>query len=118
MSEKTHLPQMVNVNGKPHQIDGSDKSLLELLRDLRLTGTKKACDNGECGSCIVMMNGKPTKSCLLGAKRAVGRDVMTIEGLAPEARGFKAGTTSHYSTPFSEPFLKKEQRNVGFASPE
>ncbi len=118
MSEKTHLPQMVNVNGKPHQINGSDKSLLELLReDLRLTGTKKACDNGECGSCIVMMNGKPTKSCLLGAKRAVGRDVMTIEGLAPEARGFKAGDDISLLHPIQRAFLEKGATQCGFCIP-
>ena len=60
-------PMTMNVNGKSCQIEPDGRTLLEVLReDLRLTGTKKACDNGECGSCIVMMNGKPQSPVCLG----------------------------------------------------
>ncbi|MBI2305409.1 MAG: molybdopterin-dependent oxidoreductase [Chloroflexi bacterium] len=59
-----------------------DRSLLQVLRDeLRITGTKKACDGGECGSCTVLVDGKAAMSCRLPLGRMEGRSVMTIEGL-------------------------------------
>ena len=76
----------VIINDKKIEIPEKAGTLLEMLREnLGLTGAKQACDNGECGSCIVLMNGKPTKSCLLSADRAAEKKVLTIEGLAPEA---------------------------------
>jgi aerobic-type carbon monoxide dehydrogenase small subunit (CoxS/CutS family) len=63
------------------------KTLLEVLReDLRLTGTKHGCELGECGTCTVLMNGRPVLSCLTLALEAAGHDVTTVEGLAAGAR--------------------------------
>ena len=108
----------INVNGETCQMDTADRTLLEVLReDFRLTGTKKACDNGECGSCIVMMNGKPTKSCLLKANRAADRDVMTIEGMAPAAKGIKAGEDISILHPIQQAFLEKGATQCGFCIP-
>lgn len=56
--------------------------LVNLLRDdLDLTGTKKGCELGDCGSCTVLLNGKPVNSCLILAVEADGREITTIEGL-------------------------------------
>jgi aerobic-type carbon monoxide dehydrogenase small subunit (CoxS/CutS family) len=62
-------------------------TLLELLReDLRLTGTKHGCELGECGACAVLLDGKPVLSCLVLALECEGAEVVTVEGLAHDAR--------------------------------
>lgn len=59
------------------------QTLLEVLRDvLELTGTKEGCANGNCGSCTVLMNGRPVTSCLVLAVEAEGAELRTIEGVA------------------------------------
>ncbi len=73
------------VNGRLANVDGvaEFESLLQLLRDhLGLTGTKNACEQGECGSCSVFLDGVLVCSCLVGAGQAEGRAVTTIEGIA------------------------------------
>ena len=60
-----------------------NRTLLEVLReDLRLTGTKEGCDDGACGTCTVLLEGLPIRSCLCLAVEAQGKHVTTIEGLA------------------------------------
>ena len=73
----------LTVNGKIHELAVEpNMTLLDLLRrPLGLTGTKKACDAGDCGSCTVILDGKPVNSCLVLAVQANGRDVITIEGV-------------------------------------
>ena len=59
------------------------RTLVELLRDgLGLTGTKEGCDEGECGACTVLLNGKPVNSCLTLAVEADGAEILTVEGLS------------------------------------
>ncbi len=74
------------VNGEFHQVDISSKAmLLDVLRDeLRLTGTKKGCGHNACGSCTVIVEGEPVRSCVYPASRADGKRVETIEGLAED----------------------------------
>ena len=80
----TTSPISLNVNGATHTVEASpDSTLLDVLRnDLDLIGAKQACDVGECGSCIVMFGGKGVMSCLLPARRAQTKPIVTIEGLA------------------------------------
>jgi aerobic-type carbon monoxide dehydrogenase small subunit (CoxS/CutS family) len=63
-----------------------NKTLLEVLReDLRLTGTKHGCELGECGTCAVLLDGKPVLSCLVLGLECAGRSVETVEGMAGPA---------------------------------
>ena len=72
------------LNGNWREIETRpDRILLDLLReDLGLTGTKKGCDEGECGACTVIMNGKAVVSCLIPALKAHGAEILTVEGMA------------------------------------
>jgi carbon-monoxide dehydrogenase small subunit len=63
------------------------KTLLEVLReDMQLTGTKHGCELGECGTCTVLVDGRPELSCLLLPVQVEGRAIMTVEGLASGAK--------------------------------
>jgi carbon-monoxide dehydrogenase small subunit len=76
----------VIVNGTPRQADGvwEGESLLTTLREhLDLPGSKNACEQGECGSCSVYLDGDLVCSCLVLAAQAEGREVVTVEGIAP-----------------------------------
>ncbi|HXZ79741.1 MAG TPA: (2Fe-2S)-binding protein [Terriglobales bacterium] len=74
----------MTVNGTVHSVETWPMMrLLDVLREeLRLTGTKEGCGEGECGACSVMMNGKLVNSCLIPALQADGSQITTIEGIA------------------------------------
>jgi len=74
----------LTVNDDEHEVSVEARRLLvDLLRDdLGLTGTKRGCDDGECGACTVLLEGQPVNSCLVLAVEADGQRVVTIEGLA------------------------------------
>jgi len=74
----------LDVNGVPRTLDVSPwKRLLDVLRDdLRLTGTKEGCGEGECGACTILLDGEVVNSCLVAAGQCDGRRVTTVEGLA------------------------------------
>ncbi|MBL1103581.1 (2Fe-2S)-binding protein [Streptomyces sp. 5-8] len=77
------------VNGRPREADDvwEGESLLYVLRErLGLPGSKNACEQGECGSCTVRLDGVPVCACLVAAGQAEGREVVTVEGLADYAR--------------------------------
>jgi carbon-monoxide dehydrogenase small subunit len=85
-----------------------NRTLVDLLRyDLELTGTKKGCDLGECGSCTVILNGKPVNACLVLAIRANGAEILTIEGLKP----------SQALHPLQQAFVDKGAIQCGFCTP-
>ncbi|VTU19092.1 Nicotinate dehydrogenase small FeS subunit [Variovorax sp. PBL-H6] len=71
------------VNGEAREIAvAPNRSLLDALRnEAGLTGTKKGCDVGECGSCTVLMDGRPVNACLVLAMEAEGSEITTVEGL-------------------------------------
>ena len=74
---------VLNVNGRKYDVNVQpDAELLFVLRnDLDLTGTKYGCGEGACGACIVLINGKATRSCVTPVRAAAGKDITTIEGL-------------------------------------
>jgi len=74
----------LNVNGRDHRVSVDSRvTLLDALRHhLRLTGTKKGCDHGQCGACTVLVNGRRIYSCLSLAVMQTGVRITTIEGLA------------------------------------
>ena len=74
----------LKINGEYYELEVEPKKLLiDVIRDnLGLTGTKKACDLGNCGSCTVLIDGEPVLSCLTLAIEAQGKDILTVEGLA------------------------------------
>ena len=74
----------LKVNGADHRVSVPPFArLLDVLReDLRLTGTKEGCGEGECGACTVLLNGRVVNSCLVPAVQAQGALVVTVEGLA------------------------------------
>ncbi|MER5733092.1 (2Fe-2S)-binding protein [Streptomyces sp. NPDC002138] len=77
------------VNGRPQEADDvwEGESLLYVLRErMGLPGSKNACEQGECGSCTVRLDGVPVCSCLVAAGQVEGRDVVTVEGLAEFAK--------------------------------
>ena len=76
----------LSINGQVYETDaGPTQSLLDVLREqLRLTGAKKGCDEAECGSCTVLVDGVPTLSCILLMADARGKEILTIEGISTE----------------------------------
>jgi carbon-monoxide dehydrogenase small subunit len=104
----------LTVNGEAKSIQAPPmKRLLDVLReDLRLTGTKEGCGEGECGSCAVLMNGDLVNSCLVPALQARGATICTIEGLAGE--GLAQGERPH---PIQQCFLKYGGAQCGICTP-
>jgi len=99
----------LTVNGKKVGFETEpDETLLQVLRDrLRLTGTKRTCNRGECGGCTVLLDGKPVYSCHILAIQAEGKDILTVEGLA-------SGDKLH---PVQQAFIDKDSYQCGFCTP-
>ena len=100
----------LKVNGDTFNLAvDSWRTLNEVLRDdLNLTGTKFGCGTGDCGVCTVLMDGKTVNSCLTLAVEAEGKDIITVEGLAP------SGEELH---PIQEAFIEKGAIQCGFCTP-
>ena len=75
----------VTVNGRTYEREVEARLLLSdfLRHDLGLTGTHVGCEHGVCGACTILLDGDPVRSCLILAVQADGRELMTVEGLAP-----------------------------------
>src|SRR5687767_7902737 len=100
---------LLRVNGTDHQVMLDPRTtLLDALRErLRLTGTKKGCDQGQCGACTVIVDGRRIVSCLTLAVMQEGHDITTIEGL---------GTPTHLH-PMQAAFVKHDGYQCGFCTP-
>lgn len=97
------------VNNKPVDLDIEPGELLvDVLRDkLGLLGVRESCGRGECGACTVLINGKPVASCIILAKQAEGKEIITIEGL------MKNGELH----PIQEAFIEEHGMQCGFCTP-
>ena len=99
----------LNINGDSHELlVSANHTLLEVLRDrLGLMGTKRGCDLGACGACTVLINGEAYLSCIMLAVDAVGKEIITIEGLA-------SGGDLH---PLQNAFIDQGALQCGFCTP-
>jgi aerobic carbon-monoxide dehydrogenase small subunit len=98
------------VNGTVQEVDDvwPGESLLYVLRErMGLPGSKNACEQGECGSCTVYLDGEPVCACLVAAGQAIGREVVTVEGLADGER----------LNPLQEAFREHHGLQCGFCTP-
>jgi xanthine dehydrogenase YagT iron-sulfur-binding subunit len=99
----------VRVNRAAHQLTIDPRmSLLDLLRErLRLTGSKKGCDHGQCGACTVLIDGRRANACLALAVACDGADITTVEGLAD-------GDDLH---PLQDAFIRRDAFQCGYCTP-
>ncbi len=97
------------INGRQREVlVKPNQTLLDVLRDdLRMKGTHEGCGVGVCGSCTVLVDGKPVSSCLMLATNAEGREVTTIEGLARDGA----------LDPVQQAFLEQQAFQCGFCTP-
>ena len=100
---------VLKINGYAYELEiEPQRTLLEVLREnLGLTGTKKGCDQGECGACTVLLDGEPVPSCLVLALDAQEKEVLTIEGLA----------TDDGLHPIQQAFIDHGAFQCGFCTP-
>jgi xanthine dehydrogenase YagT iron-sulfur-binding subunit len=103
------VPVTLHVNGQTRQLQIEPRvTLLDALRDrLDLTGAKKVCDRATCGACTVIIDGMAIYSCTVLAIDAEGRNIETIEGLAPEG----------HLHPLSQAFFENDAQQCGFCTP-
>ena len=113
VAEEKFIPEgaqkvRLNINGKNHDLMLDPRTtLLDCLREeIKLTGTKKGCDHGQCGACTVHVNGKRVNSCLSLALMHEGDKITTIEGL---------GSSEHLS-PMQEAFIKHDGYQCGYCT--
>jgi xanthine dehydrogenase YagT iron-sulfur-binding subunit len=106
---RTDVDFILQVNGVVRRLRlDSRVTLLDALRDeLDLTGTKKGCDQGACGACTVLVDGKRVLSCLTLAAQCEGREVSTIEGLAADGRLHRV----------QEAFIRHDGFQCGYCTP-
>ena len=109
MSAQSKVLHLLRVNREPHEVAfAPHKTLLEVLReDLGLTGTKHGCELGECGTCTILVDGKPVLSCLVLALESVGHEIETIEGMA-------LGPNLH---PLQDAFAELGAAQCGYCTP-
>ena len=108
------VPVQLTINGETRHLGVAPwTSLLDLMREhLGLTGSKKGCDHGQCGACVMLVDGKRVNSCLVLAATVDGSNVTTIEGLARSA-GLPEGTLH----PMQRAFIEHDAYQCGYCTP-
>ena len=109
----------MTVNGEPATADDvwEGESLLFVLRErLALPGSKNACEQGECGSCTVLLDDIPVCACLVAAGQAADREIVTVEGLAAD-QGSRAGAGMTGCIRFSRPSSRRAPCSAASARP-
>lgn len=103
------------VNGRPRVVDArADESLLYVLRErMGLPGSKNACEQGECGSCTIYLDGVTVCACLVAAGQAEGRDIRTVEGLAGSAASVGPGERARAEDTDTAPGLRPAAEAIG-----
>jgi aerobic carbon-monoxide dehydrogenase small subunit len=88
MSDSNSVPILLRINGRTHRLFAEPRRLLSdvLREDCGLTGTHVGCEHGVCGACTILVDGAPTRSCLLYAVQAQGNDITTIEAFGAEGK--------------------------------
>ena len=109
MTEQLHDVRLV-VNGAAHDVQVPARRLLSdaLRHDLELTGTHVGCEHGVCGACTVLVDGRPTRSCLMLAVSAVDTEITTVEGLTEDDGSLG---------PVQQAFLECHGLQCGFCTP-
>ena len=96
------------INGKELEISfEAHKVLLDVLRENGFTEVKEGCREGECGACVVLLDGKPVNSCQVLAATAIGREITTVKGIG----------TLHNPHPIEEAFVEAGAVQCGFCTP-
>ncbi|AHF10464.1 (2Fe-2S)-binding protein [Dehalobacter restrictus] len=105
------MQHIINFTLNGEKVEALVKDNLTLLDFIRgtigLTGTKKGCEEGECGACTVLLNGKPVNSCLVIAREVEGKDVITVEGIAQNGQ----------LSPLQRQFIDKWALQCGYCTP-
>ena len=98
----------LQINSQPYTVEAeAEMPLLWVLRDLLgLTGTKFSCGMGLCGSCTVLIDGEPTRSCVTHVENAAGKSITTIEGLSPDG-----------SHPLQKSWIEEHVTQCGYCQP-
>ncbi len=99
----------ISINGTEHTAEVEPRLLLVhfIREDMQMTGTHIGCDTSSCGACTVLMDGKSVKSCTILAVQADGKEISTVEGLAPEGE----------MNPLQEGFKENHGLHCGFCTP-
>lgn len=107
MASKT--PIHLTINGQTHEIEVEPRWLLSdvIRHQLGLTGTHVGCEQGVCGACTVLVDGKPERSCLMFAIQAEGVEITTVEGLSPDPQTL---------TPLQESFRDHHALQCGYCT--